>query len=397
MDAISSIAGLLSLCGISSVRMFAPAFIFGLICRVMPGYDWCPQGIIDLAAGCPSFLTGDFGLCVFGVLGILEVVANWDDTVREIISEANFEKYVKPVFATIVTYSLCTPEQLEVLSAAVNGLPDVAATAGDPVTTTPAATATVAAAANTVTTAVHAVVQAIDPQVVTNAVETAAAQAAAPAPAVHGTGSTFMALVSSIFCGGGTYWLCKIRSGVIASVRELDPENSLHLNGLLTLAEEGSWLAILPIAVLFPILALFLMVVFAALGYLLSRPLKALAQKRKAHWDSLGRERTVKALNIRATVIFVLGALLSFFPVFGYLAAVIALNLFVFGVIALYEKSSTRIIAKILLRFMKLTLFLIALLFSSIPFLGIVLLLPYLASYLIRIAKLKRTETEARK
>ena len=74
MEAISSIAGLLSFCGISSMRMFAPTFLFGAICRFLPEYSWCPSQISELAASCPPFLTGDFGLCVFGVLGVLEII-----------------------------------------------------------------------------------------------------------------------------------------------------------------------------------------------------------------------------------------------------------------------------------------------------------------------------------
>ena len=72
MDAISSIAELLSLCGIASVRMFAPTFLFGAICRFMPGCSWCPDGVIELAKSCPSFLTSKFGLFVFGVLAQYE-------------------------------------------------------------------------------------------------------------------------------------------------------------------------------------------------------------------------------------------------------------------------------------------------------------------------------------
>ena len=69
-------------------------------------------------------------------------------------------------------------------------------------------------------------------------------------------------------------------------------------------------------------------------------------------------------------------------------STVVALNLFVFGVLALYEKPARRILVKLIMRFMKLTVFLISLLFSGIPFMGIVLLVPYLISYLIRDRKI---------
>lgn len=391
MDAISSIAGLLMLCGISSVRMFAPAFLFGVICRCLPGCSWCPSGIVDLAASCPSFLTSNFGLFVFGVLGTLEVVANWDDSIRELISETNIEKYAKPVFATLISYSICTPEQAQALSAVVNGVPDAMAVAGDP--------AAVGVAAEAVTSTVSAVVSGLDACSVTNAVSAAtnivaaATQevvavtntvAAATQEVAETSGSSWSAIVSSLFCGGGTFCLCKVRSAVVASVRELDPDNSLHLNTLLTLVEEGSWLAILPLVMVFPLLALFLMAVFAFFGWVLSRPIKMIAERRKAYWDSVGKEGALRAVRIRALVIFSMGVFLSAIPVFGYLVTVVALNLFVFSVISLYEKSAYRILVKIVMRFIKLTIFLVSILFSGIPFFGIVLLLPYLVSFLLR-------------
>ena len=374
MDAISSIAGLLSLCGIASVRMFAPTFLFGVICRYLPAYDWCPDGIVELAGSCPPFLTSDFGLVVFGVLGLLEVVANWDDTVRELISESNIETYIKPVFAMVVAYSICTPEQIQVLSAVVDGVPEAMSAACDP------------AAANVVTSAVASVASVADANAVTNVV--AAAAQAAPEVVQPESGFSLSALVSALFCGGGTYGFCRVRSCIVEAVREWDPDKSLHLNTFLTLFEEGSWLAILPIVMVFPIVALLLMAAFAFFGWVFSIPLKKIAAKRRAQWDAVGRECMLKAVRTRAIVIFVLGVFLSSVPVLGYLATVIALNLFVFSVIAMYEKRSYRILVKILMRFIKLTLFLFALLFSTIPFMGIILLLPYVVSYLIRERKL---------
>ena len=332
MGLISSLAGLMSLCGISSMRMFAPTFLFGAICRFLPEYSWCPEGIARIAENCPPFLMSDFGLCVFGALGVLEVIANWDDTVRELISESNVDTYVKPVFATLMTYSILTPEQA---------------------------------------------------QVVAEVVGETANEAACP-----DSGSSFSTIGASLLCCGGTFGLCKVRAGIVTAVRELDPDNALQLNTLLTLFEEGSWLVILPILLVFPLLALLLLTVFAGFGWLLSRPLKEIAEKRRAYWDALGKARMLRAVRVRAVVIFGLGVLLSVVPVFGYLTTVIALNLFVFSVIALYESRSRRIVFRFVVRFIKLTIFLVAILFSSIPFMGIILLLPHVISFLIRTKKI---------
>jgi hypothetical protein len=382
MDAISSIAGLLSFCGISSMRMFAPTFLFGAICRFLPEYSWCPSEISELAASCPPFLTGNFGLCVFGVLGVLEIIANWDDSIKELISETNIEMYAKPLFAALASYAICSPEQLQVLSAVVEGVPGVVPMACDP------------AAANAVTSAVSSAVSSVDANTVSNAVVAAAQGASGTEPS--SAGLSFKAIFSALFCGGGTFGLCKVRSYVVSAVRELDPDNTMRLNTLLTLFEEGSWLAILPILLVFPIIALLLMVLFAIIGWLFSIPIKNIAEKRRAHWDAVGKEGMLKAVRIRAAVIFTLGVFLSAIPVLGYLVTVVALNLLVFGVISLYEKSAYRIFVKLIMRFIKLTLFLIALLFSGIPFMGVLLLLPYLISFFIRTNKIKKWRTPAR-
>lgn len=373
---ISSLAGLMSLCGISSMRMFAPTFLFGAICRFLPEYGWCPESVARIAQSCPSFLMSDFGLCVFGVLGTLEVIANWDDSVRELISESRIGTYVKPVFATLMTYSVLTPEQAQVVAAVV----------GETAHAVPAA---LESATNAVMPVVSAVATNSDAVAVSNVVAGAVgavAQGISEATRSD-SGSTFSAVIASLFCCGGTFGLCKVREAVVAAVRELDPDNALHLNTLLTLFEEGSWLVILPILLVFPLLALLLMLFFAGFGWLLSRPLKAIAEKRRAHWDAVGKVRMLKTVRVRAVVIFGLGALLSAVPVLGYLITVIALNLFVFSVIAMYESRSRRIVLRFVMRFLKLTIFLVSLFFSGIPFMGIILLLPYVVSYSIRARK----------
>ena len=131
------------------------------------------------------------------------------------------------------------------------------------------------------------------------------------------------------------------------------------------------------------------MVLFAILGWLFSIPLKRIVEKRRAHWDTVGKDGMLKAVRTRAVVIFVVGVFLSAIPVFGYLVTVIALNLLVFSVIALYEKPAYRMLVKIMMQFVKVTLFLVALVFSGIPFMGIVLLLPYAVSFVLRVRKIK--------
>ena len=264
---------------------------------------------------------------------------------------------------------------MQVLSAVVDGVPDAMSMACNPAT------------ANVVTSAVSAVTSGLDANVVSNAVGVAVQGSSGAAPS--STGLSFAAIAASLFCGGGTFGLCKVRAYIVAAVREIDPDNTLRLNTLLTLFEEGSWLAILPVVMVFPVFALLLMVLFAVFGWVFFMPIKKIAEKRKAHWDALGKDGMLKAVRTRAIAIFALGIFLSAIPVVGYLATVVALNLLVFGVIAMYEKPAYRIFAKIAMRFIKLTLFLVAVVFSSIPFLGILLLLPYLVSFVMRTRKIE--------
>lgn len=380
MDAISSIASLLALCGISSMRMFAPTFLFGAICRFMPGCSWCPEGIVKLAESCPSFLASDFGLFVFGVLGGLEVLANWDDAVKELISESNIDTYVKPVYATLMTYLILTPEQAMVIETVIGEAAHDVSNSVELLTNVVASTASAVAASPDSVAASNVVADAVG--VVGQGVSEAVRS---------DTSSSFTAFIALLFSCGGTFGLCKVRARVVDAVRELDPANALHLNTLLTLFEEGSWLVVLPTLLVFPLLALLLMVLFAGFGWLLSRPLKKIAEKRRAYWDAVGKEGMLKKVRVRAIVIFGLGVLLSGIPVFGYLVTVIALNLHVFSVIALYEGRSKRIVFRLLMRFMKLTLFLVSILVSGIPFVGIVLLLPYAISFLIRTNKIRES------
>lgn len=224
---------------------------------------------------------------------------------------------------------------------------------------------------------------------VTNAVAGVAGGVARGAPDAVSpdAGSSLSAIVASLFVCGGTFGLGTVRARVADAIRGLDPDNALHLNTLLALFEEGSWLVILPVVLVFPLLALLLMAILAGFGWLLSRPLKKLAENRRAHWNAVGKAGMLKIVRVRAVVIFGLGVVLSAIPVLGYLATVVALNLLVFSVLALYEGRSQRIVFRLVARFVKLTVFLVAILFSSIPFMGVILLLPHVVSYLIRTRK----------
>ena len=59
----------------------------------------------------------------------------------------------------------------------------------------------------------------------------------------------------------------------------------------------------------------------------------------------------------------------------------------------MYEMPAYRILVRVIMRFIKLTLLLVALVFSGIPFMGVLLLLPYMISVLIRTNKIQECGT----
>ena len=196
-----------------------------------------------------------------------------------------------------MAYSILTPEQIQVVTAAVGDVTNAVPLAAGPVS-------------NVVSPTVSAVPSGLDVATVSNAVVESAGVVVlgASKAAAQESGLSFWAIVGSLFCCGGTFGLCKVRAGIVAAVREFDPDNALHLNSLLTLFEEGSWLAILPVLLVFPVLALLLMLVLAVFGWALSRPLKKIAEKRRAYWDAMGKDGMKKLMMAVAGAVLAFGA-----------------------------------------------------------------------------------------
>ena len=65
---IAEIGGLLALCGIASFRSFLPTFLLLAVARFAPGFEGCPQAILDVAARVPEVMLGNGVLSLFGVL-----------------------------------------------------------------------------------------------------------------------------------------------------------------------------------------------------------------------------------------------------------------------------------------------------------------------------------------
>ena len=336
MDPITAIASLLSVCGINSMRNFTPMFIFGVAARFLPQWSRCPEPFAAIAEKCPDWLTCDFGLCVFGVLAAMETVANWNDTLRALMEDVNWDLYAKPVFALAATFALFSPEQAQVLSQATG-------------TVLPPSEA---------------------PALVDYVLPTALA-------------------IGGAACTGGLAW---IRQSIAEGLRTIDPENNFGFHWVAAGIEECLWAVILMAALVLPMAALVLVLVSAAVTWIFGKTLVRLAERRRRHWEGRSRAEIVKTLDLRTAILVGAGFLSSGVPCVGFLMTVLLLNVLVFGVLRLYEKTWEHLVQKIVFRVVKISFFLLMLLFSGIPFAGAAFLLPYLVSYWVRRQRFLRGE-----
>ncbi|MBQ6136691.1 MAG: hypothetical protein IJI73_04915 [Kiritimatiellae bacterium] len=328
MDPVSAIASVLALCGIASLRNFAPLFLFGLAARTLPGFAWCPDATRRVLESAPGWLVGDVGLCVFGVLAAIEVAANWNDTAREMLEESGWDRWVKPVLAFCAAFALLSPEHREVAEHVVGG---------------------------------------------------ALPQGGAPSfldyvrPAVAAASGSVV-----------TWALCRIRLGIAEGLRSADPENDFGLHWIAAGVEETLWTLALVALVLVPLLAALLVAAAGIAGWLLRGVLVRMAERRRRRWDSLSPAQAVRVLDVRVAAIFALGAVLTAIPFVGFAAVVVALKVSVFAVFRLYESGGRRLVFGIVLRALRLSALLVAFVFSGVPFLGLLLLSPYIAVYIAR-------------
>ncbi len=397
---IADLSAILALCGIISVRNFIPVFVFALGKRLAPTWAGCPSALQDLFARAPDWLSSDFALVVLGILAVIELLANWNDTAREVMDEANWDKYAKPIFAFLVTYSLVSADQAATLDFVLHPIAEEAGSS--PAAALPVVTNSVAVAAST-------------------------ASVAQSSTAVSGgTGlPAFLSAIVAFFAAAFTLVLAKVRGNVASFLRGIDPDNSLKLHTIAALAEETTWVALAVCAIFLPILAL----LFLALSLLFEQALKAfssrlvewllreprnlddpavrLAYRRrliryhrcpdchvalgKDHlcgtcgknvWtEAFSRRDFVREQDRRCVIILCFSLLLSALPILGYAFGSAALSLAVISPIRRFLGKGDNLVGSCLFRFVRILFVLVALFVSVIPFIGIVLLLPKVILY----------------
>ena len=419
---IAEIGELLALCGIASVRSFLPTFIVLFVARLAQGAENCPQALLDVVAGVPEVMIGNGVLTLFGILAVVELVANWDETVRQILEDSNFDLYFKPfyafVFAIVAGAPAETVGQLGAAASAVSGMSQPAVSVVTP-----------------------------------------------PTPE---EGLPWLAWVWNVFSSGaagfGTWAFCTFRAKIAAALRSIDPDNTFHLHTLAKLAEETIWMSLLLVAIVVPVLAAILVVALMAIGAFFRKILAVLTQQcshtcascgamvhnsavvcpdcgkvqpmpyrrvglftlassasvdpgnvadvtchhrrfLSAHrcplcasplrdgfvcdkcgariWEQgITRRDLVGRLDSCVIVATITGIVLCAVPVLGFLVSVAWMNLLAIRILRSYESRLGRFIVRLVFRIVKWTMIIFAVVFSAVPFAGIAFIVPYLVYYL---------------
>ena len=448
-EIVANISGVLALCGIVSFRSFLPTFLLLAIVRFTRDLEGCPQAILDAAAHVPEPMLSNGIITLFFLLAVAELVANWSETMRQLLEDSDFDRYFKPFYAFVFAIVAGTPlaEAIPVQEAA-----SAAASAGS------AVTSAVSVASAAVTDVVSAAA--------TDAVSAAAnAVSAPPAPE---EGLPWLAWIWDFIMAGaasfGTAMLCKFRAQVSSAIRSIDPDNSFHLHTLAKFAEETTWVSVLFVALLLPMLAA-VIVVFIMLAGAGFRSLLKGVEKQNSHkcadcgemvhnsavvcpgcrkeqplpyrrvglfalaasssvnsadaadvlrhhrrllsahrcplcasplkdgfvcdrcgakvWEQgLTRRDLIGRLDTLVIGATLAGVFLSAVPIVGFVVAVFMLNLMAIGVIQLYEDRFGRIVSRFIFKVVKWTLLLLAIVLSFLPFVGILLLVPYVVRYM---------------
>ena len=335
-DPITAIATALSFCGISSLRNFMPTFLLAMSARFLTHWQNCPDCLACLAEKTPAWLTSDIGLGVLGILAGLEAVANWSDTIRSFLEDIDYDSYAKPIFALCGSFAILTPEHIQ-----------------------------------TVQQAAESTITQSDGSTIAN--------------------SILPGIIATV--GGACTWkLCRIKAAIVAGLRAADPDNDLGLHWLAASIEESLWIIVLLVVLVLPFLALIIVATAALIGHFFGKLLAKMAAKHRAKWDTLTRKAIIRKLDIRMAIIITLAMLISGIPILGFLIPILAMNILVFGVFRLYENTIRHLVGKWLKRFFTILLTLVALVFSSIPFIGLIFIVPYLVLYVRKRQYFLKTE-----
>ena len=100
-------------------------------------------------------------------------------------------------------------------------------------------------------------------------------------------------------------------------------------------------------------------------------------------WEQgFSREELVRILDLRMALGVMCGVFASALPVVGFVLTVAFLNMGVLRIVRFYESRGARAVSRFLFSLFKWSALLVAVIFSSVPFVGALFLVPYICSYL---------------
>ena len=235
--AIGVISQVLALCGLVSIRMFLPVFLYFLAMRLALVWpDYAPELVRQMAEHTPAWQTSSIFLTVFGVLSVLELAAVRNPDIKAFLVE-DFDRYAKPVISILLACGVMTTAQALETKQLIEG-------------------------------------------------------AAMVQTASFGGFTVAMMIVA----GGVTGFCCRIRSAVLEQIHVIDPEDDLRLQSLSNYLGEISLAVIFLALVFLPLLALVLTGIGVLTGILFQR-LCAWYERNHSHpcpaCTAAGRETAV--------------------------------------------------------------------------------------------------------
>lgn len=235
--AIGVISQVLALCGLVSIRMFLPVFLYFLVMRVTLALpDHMPELVRQLAEHTPAWQVSPIFLTVLGILAAVELAAVRNPDIKTFLVE-DFDRYAKPVIAILLTCGVMTAAQAVEAGKLLEG------------------------------------------------------------PALVQTASFGgLTVAMMIVAGCVTGFCCRIRSAVLEQIHVIDPEDDLRLQSLSNYLGEIALAVIFLTLVFLPLLALVLTGIGVLTGILFRR-LCAWYERKHSHscaaCSAAGRETTV--------------------------------------------------------------------------------------------------------
>ena len=225
-------AHVLGLLGVTPVRAFLPAFLTALIIR--SGIPYLTDAATADAAAAPSWFTHNYTLIVLGLLSLLEFLATKSPEARQVLS--TIDEYYKPALAALTSFGVLSSSDVRAVESLHGGM---------------------------------------------------AASSLFPIAAIT-LGSIGTSFIFPILTMGGTYFACSLRSGLLELLDDIDADDSMGLQSLVSWFEDA-WVAVLVILlVVMPVVILLLVAVSLLVLWLVRKYMDHRAEQSKVGCPDCG-------------------------------------------------------------------------------------------------------------